>query len=344
MSHPRYQSVDAARLAAQVTTKATNPTEGLAVSTAQTSLGRWAMIERWWSAHDITYPLAEQDILRLLAAKEGRSHSYLASLVTTIVRHYPTAHGPAPSGQAVRRFLCGYAREYPTRATPVDALRPEEYCAIIAAAPGALEPFPAARLRMMLTVAYAAWLRGSEVVPVRVVDLRQNENGVLLLLPPFKHDPSYRKVLLALPRGTGTSVAAELTRYGEAASGAGLPLARHGPLFPPHGDPSRSIGYGTYRDDLRAAVAAAGIARRITTHSARRGGATECAKGPGTTDERLEQLLKRGRWKHIGSALGYVADAERFDPEVQLDYPASSSAVSPSSALTLVSKSSDSSM
>lgn len=322
MTHPRFAGLDLEILRARAERLASDPTAGLLQSSVDGLDGQWRRICRWYEAHGVALPLSEDDVLRLLVAHEGRSYSHLRSMRYAISRHHPVLYGTNPTkATCVEEFLRGYARLYGTRQNPVDALRPDEYRVIVATAPTVLGPFVAARLRGMLSVSYAGWLRGSETCGLGADALLGNGTGFGVLVGPSKgHSSEF--VLLELPAGTGTMVESELRRYFAAARSTGITFTKGGPLFPALGKET-SISFDRYQEDLRAVAQAAGITRRIATHSPRRGGASACARDlPG--DEALKEIMRRGRWRSVDVAMAYVEEWDGFAPELQLDYPSSS--------------------
>jgi integrase len=261
-------------------------------------------------------------VLRLLVAHEGLTYSHLRGMKYAIAKMHDDGPDPA-AGEGVKKFLQGYARLYSRRQKPVDALRPGEFRAIADAAPGIGGRFVTARLRFMLTVSYAGWLRGSETCALRGAELLCNRVGYGALVGPAKgHDQEF--VPLELPAGSGTTVGDELRRYVAAAKEEGVSLGPSQPLFPALGGNTRALSYDRYLEDLHKAAAAAGITRHITTHSTRRGGASECARAL-PADDALTEIMRRGRWVSVDVAMAYVDEWDGFAPELQLDYPASSS-------------------
>ena len=319
--HPRYAGLDPKRLAAATAELAGDPCAGLDGNSRRSLEARWSRAVRWFDAHRITPPYSEQDVLRLLVAHEGLTYSHLRAM-TYAIKKMRDDDGPDPTaGEGVKRFIQGYARLYTRRQEPVDALRPGEFRAIIEAAPGIGGPFVADRLRCMLAVSYAGWLRGSETCALLGDDLVYNGVGYGALVGPSKgHEQQF--VPLKLPAGTGTTVAEELKRYVQAARKSGVALGPSAPLFPALGGDARPLSYDRYLEDLHKAAAAAGITRRIATHSPRRGAATECARAL-PADDALGEIMRRGRWESVDVAMAYVEEWDGFAAELQLDYPVS---------------------
>jgi integrase len=277
----------------------------------------------------------------LLAAHEHHRWGTLRNVVAAIRRHHDARYGSDPCGTRVARFLTGHARLYGTAANPVDALRPDEARAIWSAAPDVLGPFPAARLRMMLMVAYGGWLRGGETVALLGGHLLGDGLGHAVFLErPEKSMRCGVVVTLTWPDELGLDLVDTAAAYTASAAAAGITLRAAGPAFPSTADPSRPISLSTYQRDLVRVARAGGVTGRINTHSARRGGATEAA-GAGWT---VEEILAQGRWRRIGGAAPYVDAADDASADLALDYPSPLASSSPSSPVMLVSNRSASSM
>lgn len=330
MTHERYAGLDAAGLKANVDAAAADPTTGLSASATRTLGYQWRFACRWWEAHGIALPVTEHEVVRLLTACEGNAHSTLRSLVHAVGRFHDAQYGQDPCGAGVAKFLTGYARLYGTAPNPVAALRPDEYRALLDAAPRCLSPYRAARLRFCLTIAYCGWLRSHEVLCIRWGGILGDGLGYSAFVPHSKTAPGGVVVGLAPPEGSGIDITAELRIWHQAATDAGVVLHKGDPMLPTVRNPATGISYNAYLQDLKLAARTAGLSRRIATHSPRRGGATTKAKHHGS----VEELLAQGRWETVEIAMGYVEEWDAYDPALQVDYPAASSPVNPSSPAT----------
>jgi integrase len=324
MTHARYRTVDATALMASVTAMGDAPGTNLGPASAATYGWRWQRSVRWWKAVlGIEPPVTERDVLRLLAASMGQRYSSVRAVAVAVAHHHRVYYGTNPCADEVAEFLKGYALLYGTMPRPVDALRPDEFNAICAAAPDVLGDFVAARLILLLTASYGAALRAGETVRLAWPHLLADDDGYGIFVARSKTDPYGRGTVAAfdLPAGVELTLPDAVDRLHRAAAACGVTLDPSGPLAASTVDATRPIDKATYRQQLVAVVQAAGITRRINTHSAQRGKATEAAKAGATYVE----VMQIGRWQSVNGAAGYVDDEAAFAADLQLDYPASGS-------------------
>lgn len=314
MTHPRYASIDAKRLRQEVDA-ATKATDGLVDSAG--SDWRWADAQRWWAAHGTTGPVSEQDVLRYLVARGGAA-STVRKTICDISRHHDFHYGTDPCGDRVGTFLAGYTRINGTRARPVDALRPDEFALLCQTAHDLFTPYKAARFELLLTTAYGAWLRGGEAVRTQLNELLADDNNWGVFVPFSKTDRKKKgsTVPFDLPGQADVDLLAVVRAFKAAAESAGLPVHAQTAIGMSVKDPSTSISRGEFANQIRTLKRAAGITRRLSAHSPRRGGATE-----GVADGlSLEETMRRGRWAHVENAAAYVDVRDDLAADLHVDY------------------------
>ena len=173
------------------------------------------------------------------------------------------------------------------------------------------------RLTTACLLAFAGFLRFSELISVRPCDITMLENAIKLHIPRSKTDQLRKgdKVLIA-KTGNNTCLVAVLQQYMTA---AGIPWEDQRPLFRPicktkEGEKLRdsgNISYSCLRELFKKTLAQLGYNQvEFGLHSLRAGGATSVANN-GVAD----RLFKcHGCWKSENAKDGYIDDS----PELRL--------------------------
>lgn len=174
---------------------------------------------------------------------------------------------------------------------------------------------------------WAGALRSDELVHVRIRHLTFEERGLTLIIPRSKTDQAGQGMVAFIPRGehTETDVVGAVERWVELLRAAGAvddsfifcPIDRHENLYlfeeGPDGTkrPVSAVGGPAVTRMLRTSLCAAGLseeaARAFSSHSGKRGIATQLARS--TAD--ISEIAKVTRHKSLQTAKGYVEEEQR---------------------------------
>ena len=213
----------------------------------------------------------------------------------------PTEHG------MVKRTLAGIRREKGTAQKQKAALLVEDLRRIVAPLGTSLLD---RRDRALLLLGFAAALRRSELVALRVGDVRFEEEGLVLTLLRSKTNQEGRLETVAVAYGSevGTCPVRALRAW---LAAAGLVA---GPLFvgltPQGGLRPTALGDRMVAHVVKRRCKAAGIdPDQVAGHSLRRGFATAAARA-----KKPDRMIKRqGRWKSNAMLDRYIEDGSRWD-------------------------------
>ena len=154
-----------------------------------------------------------------------------------------------------------------------------------------LEAVPSLKTRAALTAAYAAGLRASEAVNLKVRDI---DSGRMLIRVEHGKGGKDRYVMLS------AQLLGILRAYWK--------LARPGGWLFPGRDPDRPLNVQVLHSACRSAAAAAGLSKRVTVHTLRHSFATHLLENG--TDIRIIQVLlghsnlsSTTRYAHVSSGL-----------------------------------------
>ncbi len=174
---------------------------------------------------------------------------------------------------------------------------------------------------------WAGALRSDELVHVRIRHLAFEERGLTLIIPRSKTDQAGQGMVAFIPRGehTETDVVGAVERWIDLLRAAGAvddsfifcPIDRHENVYlfeeEPGGTqrPVSAVGGPAVTRMLRTSLRSAGLseeaARAFSSHSGKRGIATQLARS--TTD--ISEIAKVTRHKSLQTARGYVEEEQR---------------------------------
>lgn len=277
----------------------------------------WRAFELWCSKESIpSLPSSSEAVARYLQVEyeRGRKQTGLSlarATVSVVHEWYRLQHEEVENPARSRRVSLVLAQVRvnggkDTRPRKRKALRYATLEKVVAALP---DDLAGARMRALLVVGWWGLLRASELLALRVEDIEFEPNGVDLRLRETKTGGvSDQSAALPLLDDVALCPVRELRRW--------LSRAQlvSGPLFPRlrrrKGElcvTDRPLSYPAYHRLLHDAFALADIpmASQYSTHSLRRGAATELAKSGGS----ITDLQEAGRWRSVSIAAGYVESA-----------------------------------
>ncbi len=215
----------------------------------------------------------------------------------------PTEHG------MVKRTLAGIRREKGTAQKQKAALLVEDLRRIVAPLGTSLLD---RRDRALILLGFAAALRRSELVALRVEDVRFEEEGLVLTLRRSKTNQEGRLETIAVAYGSEpTTCPLRALRVWLAAAGLVA-----GPLFvgltPQGGLREAALGDRMVSHVVKRRCRAVGMdPSGVAGHSLRRGFATAAARA-----KKPDRMIKRhGRWKSTAMLDRYIEDGTRWDDD-----------------------------
>jgi len=268
-----------------------------------------AAFQIWCQARAVTaLPAAPQTLAAYLAdlALTDRPATIGRKLAAIAVAHRdaglesPTEHG------MVKRTLAGIRREKGTAPHQKAALLVDDLRRIVAPLGASLLD---RRDRALILLGFAAALRRSELVALRVEDVRFEEEGLVLRLRQSKTNQEGRLETIAVAYGSEpTTCPVRALRAWLAAAGI-----VDGPLFcgltPQGGLRSTALGDRMVAHVVKRRCKAVGIdPSAVAGHSLRRGFATAAARA-----KKPDRVIKRhGRWKSTAMLDRYIEDGTRW--------------------------------
>jgi site-specific recombinase XerD len=219
----------------------------------------------------------------------------------------PTEHG------MVKRTLAGIRREKGTAPHQKAALLVDDLRRMVAPLGTSLLD---RRDRALILLGFAAALRRSELVGLRVADVRVEEEGLVLTLRRSKTNQEGRLETIAVAYGSEpTTCPVRALRAWLVAAGL-----VEGPLFvgltPQGGLRDMALGDRMVAHVVKRRCKAVGIDPDLVAgHSLRRGFATTAARA-----KKPDRAIKRhGRWKSTAMLDRYIADGTRWDDNASVD-------------------------
>ena len=173
----------------------------------------------------------------------------------------------------------------------------------------------AARDQALISLGFAAGLRGSELVNLRWQDCLASAKGIVVNLPRSKTDPSGEGLSSAVPQLGGVVCACfALANWKKRQSESKRELANDYIFtrinrWQQIGDKPLSVHGLNQR--IRFWVKAVGLANpdSYSSHSLRRGMATS-ASASGAS---FQSIMRQGRWRHEGTVLQYIEAGQQFE-------------------------------
>lgn len=253
------------------------------------------------------FPAAPEALSGYLAemALEGARPSTISRRVAAISHAHRVLKLPPPVDEMVRATLRGIRSTIGTAPHPKAPLVVETLRKIV----DAIEPdtLAGARDRALLLLGFSGAFRRSELAALRVCDLAQTLQGLLITIPRSKTDQEGKGQVVAIPRSTSPlycpvrAVARWRVKSG----------INDGPLFRrfTHGIPTAQLSpYGVVIVLKRRAQAAGVDPAGLAGHSLRSGFLTSAAANGAS----IWKLMEVSRHRDLGSVRGYVRAVEAF--------------------------------
>ena len=269
-----------------------------------------AAFQAWCHTHAVTaLPAEPQTLAAYLAdlALTDRPATIGKKLAAIAVAHRdaglesPTEHG------MVKRTLAGIRREKGTAQNQKAALLVDDLRRIVAPLGASLLD---RRDRALLLLGFAAALRRSELVAIRVADVRFEGEGLVLTLRRSKTNQEGRLETIAVAYGSEPmtcpvrAVRAWLAAAGRVDGALFVGLTPQG-AFREAALGDRMVAHVVKRRCRAVGIDPSGVAG----HSLRRGFATAAARA-----QKPDRMIKRhGRWKSTAMLDRYIEDGARWD-------------------------------
>jgi len=269
-----------------------------------------AAFQVWCQARAVTaLPAAPQTLAAYLAdlALTDRPATIGRKLAAIAVAHRDTGlESPTEHGM-VKRTIAGIRRAKGTAPHQKSALLVEDLRRIVAPLGTSLLD---RRDRALILLGFAAALRRSELLALRVADVRFEEEGLVLTLRRSKTNQEGRLETIAVAYGSDMATCPVRALRAWLAA-AGLVA---GPLFvgltPQGGLRTVALGDRMVAHVVKRRCKAVGIEpSEVAGHSLRRGFATAAARA-----KKPDRMIKRhGRWKSTAMLDRYIEDGTRWD-------------------------------
>ncbi len=269
-----------------------------------------AAFQTWCQARAVTaLPAEPQTLAAYLAdlALTDRPATIGRKLAAIAVAHREAGHESPTEHGMVKRTLAGIRREKGTAQNQKSALLVEDLRRIVTPLGASLLD---RRDRALILLGFAAALRRSELVALRVNDVRFEEEGLVLILRRSKTNQEGRLETIAVAYGS------EMRTCPVRALRAWLAAAGlvDGPLFvgltPQGGLRTAPLGDRMVAHVVKRRCKAVGIdPSEVAGHSLRRGFATAAARA-----KKPDRMIKRhGRWKSTAMLDRYIEDGSQWD-------------------------------
>lgn len=152
--------------------------------------------------------------------------------------------------------------------------------------------------------------RRSELIAIKWEDVTFSKEGIEIVIPRSKTDQSGEGQVCAIPNGNDAVCAVHALKQWQEYSGL-----TEGFIFRGISKSENILTHAIKTNQVNLIIKQ--IARDCnlenaddySTHSLRRGFATEAAKH----NAPFQSIIRQGRWKHEGTVLGYIEEGKRFD-------------------------------
>lgn len=161
---------------------------------------------RHFLAHGGSIPCTPKRLAKYLAefANAGLAVATLARRVTAIHKAHQEQKQPSPArSEIVKQVMQGIRRTRGTKQRQVRPLMKEDLLAALTAMEGHEISIKASRDRALLLVGFASAMRRSELVKIRIEDIRHSASGLEIDLPVSKTDQERHGRTVFIPRATG---------------------------------------------------------------------------------------------------------------------------------------------
>ena len=168
----------------------------------------WDQWEAFCSAvHSSPRPATPESLALYLAslAEDGKSVSTIERALAAITKGHEVSGLASPRAHPlVKQSLRGIRREIGVRQSRVDAISPEQLKLMVTSLPHTKPGYELRSMRdhVLLVVGFAGGFRRSEIVNLNFEDLRQEDDGFVVLLRRSKTDQEGKGRLIGLPYGS----------------------------------------------------------------------------------------------------------------------------------------------
>jgi len=255
-------------------------------------------------------PAATEDVIRYLERYAARLNPRTLARRLIAIRNWHTYQGfQDPTHHAiVTKTMSGILRTHGRPKRKARALTPDDMQRV-ANHLRQENTLASHRDLALLLVGYFGAFRRSELVAIKMDDIHWHNDGIDILIPTSKTDPTHEGQYAAVPIGNKKFCPV-------AALKAWLYLAdiKKGPIF-------RRITLGEHLGDLaltplsvnhilKARAKQVGLTEieTISSHSLRRGLATSAARAGAP----LQSIMRAGRWKQTNTVMEYIDAADRL--------------------------------
>jgi site-specific recombinase XerD len=265
------------------------------------------IFKAWCEARGVAaLPAAPETVAAYLAAQAGNSKaSTIGRRVAAIRYAHKLASMPLPTdAEGVKATMRGIRRTFGSARVRKAPAVAGKMLGMVATAPDKLVGL---RDRALLLLGFAGAFRRSELVALDVVDLEENETGLLVIIRSSKTDQEGQGVTIAIARG---DIACPVKALREWLDAAGIEA---GAIFRPidRGGTVRAsrLTCRSVANIVKAYAERAGFdASTFSGHSLRAGFLTSAA-GKGAS---IFKMMDVSRHKSVDTLRGYVRDAELF--------------------------------
>jgi integrase len=226
------------------------------------------------------------------------------------IRHWHTYQGFADPTQhpAIQKTMTGIMRTYGKPKDKARALAPEELEKIHRH----LKQQPtlhALRNDALLQIGFFGALRRSELIAICYEHITWDKEGIEILLPASKTDPTHQGQHCAIPYGNNILCPISALKIW-----IDVTDIQSGPLFRRITSSDRvgqkALSPLSVNHILKQCATAAGLSNieHLSSHSLRRGLATSAARA----GVPLQTIMRAGRWKETNTVMEYIEASERF--------------------------------
>jgi integrase len=256
-------------------------------------------------------PADESTVIRYLMAYADSLNARTLALRLTALSQWHVYQGFADpaSTPTVRKTLAGIARLHGKPKRKARAL-PLEDLELIVARLAALGTNKALRDSALLQLGFFGAFRRSELVGLRLEDIRLEPQGLVITLPRSKTDQLGEGIVKAIPFGDGVCCPATALR-----AWLGVAGIASGPLLRTVNQWGHVGGKGLHASSINtilegcARLAGLDYVPELSSHSLRRGMATSAHRAGAD----FQAIKRQGGWRHDGTVHGYIEEAGRFE-------------------------------
>lgn len=173
------------------------------INTRKAYRSDWQHFSAWTAAHEVQLMPAEPATICAYIAELADSRVTASTisrrLAAIAYAHKLQGHEPPTSSEIVRAVFRGIRRRLGTAVTQKAPATAIALAAMLAAVPNTLG---GRRDHALLLIGFAAALRRSEIVDLKVNDIEFTEEGAIVHLPRSKTDQEGEGADVAIPRGT----------------------------------------------------------------------------------------------------------------------------------------------